>query len=534
MVTERVMAGVVGFLWIAGGCAFFGERNWDSQEQPEAVAPPAIRQLVNRVFGPQKEPDSSGIDITYPYHEAVFPPEIAPPTFTWKDHTGMSRRWLVAVSFSEGRKPFYSVVDDPSWTPERSAWEKLKAGSTRGVARFSVVGLADYPEGKVTAKKTVHFQTSTDRVDAAVFYRQVPLPFLATPEGFAKTKWRLGDIAAEEPPTVVMSGLPFCASCHLFSRDGTRFSMEMNYRNDGGAQVIKRVGREMVLTAEDFMTWSDFPKPGILPATRGLFGRMSPSGDYMAASVHEISYAALIDDIAFSQLFFPTYGVLAVYNVKEKKIRLLPGADDYSAVQADPNWSPDERHILFARAPVRNDVHTDIGNVAPHRVDGDIHEMNRRYSIQFDLYRIPFNQGKGGKAVPVEGASGNGMSNYFARYSPDGRWIVFTRSRSGIMLQPDSELYIIPAEGGQARKMRCNRETFNSWHSWSPNGRWLLFSSKVNTPYTEIFLTHVDENGMDTPPVLLSRFSDPQYAANVPEFAPIAANAIRSIRLGDP
>ena len=39
----------------------------------------------------------------------------------------------------------------------------------------------------------------------------------------------------------------------------------------------------------------------------------------------------------------------------------------------------------------------------------------------------------------------------------------------------------------------------NSWHSFSPNGRWLVFSSKSRSPYTQMFLTHVDEQGNDTP-----------------------------------
>ena len=67
----------------------------------------------------------------------------------------------------------------------------------------------------------------------------------------------------------------------------------------------------------------------------------------------------------------------------------------------------------------------------------------------FDLYRIPFNDGKGGKAEPIAGASNNGMSNYFAKYSPDGKWIVFCKAKSFMLLQPDSELYIIPARRGR-------------------------------------------------------------------------------------
>jgi len=415
--------------------------------------------------------------------------------------------------------------------PAPALWEKIKAAGREDKIRLTVFGLSEKQPVAITGHDTRSFSVSSDPVNAAIFYRQVPLPFLATAEGFRRTRWRLGGISAYEKPAVVMTDIPVCASCHAFSRDGRTLGMEMNLDNDNGAQFIVPVEKKIVLKDQDFMSWSDFPRSGLLPPTRGLFGRMSPSGNYLAASVNEISYAALIDDIAFSQLFFPTYGVLAWYSAATDEIRLLPGADDKAYVHANPVWSPDEKYIVFARAATKNEVHADITRVTSHRVEGDIYEMNQKFNIQFDLYRIPFNDGRGGVAEPLPGASDNGMSNYFAKYSPDGRWIVFTRSRSGIMLQPDSELYIMPADGGPARRMNCNRKLFNSWHSWSPNGKWLLFTSKVNTPYTEIFLTHIDDQGNDTPPVLLERFSADEFAANVPEFAPFAADTISSIRL---
>jgi Flp pilus assembly protein TadD len=70
----------------------------------------------------------------------------------------------------------------------------------------------------------------------------------------------------------------------------------------------------------------------------------------------------------------------------------------------------------------------------------------------------------------------------------------------------------------------------NSWHSWSSNSRWLVFSSKVNGPYTQLFLTHIDENGNDSPPVLLERFTSPDRAANIPEFVNLPGDAIAEIR----
>ena len=122
------------------------------------------------------------------------------------------------------------------------------------------------------------------------------------------------------------------------------------------------------------------------------------------------------------------------------------------------------------------------------------------------------------------------MSNFFPKYSPDGKWIVFCKAKSYMLLQPDSELYIIPAAGGVARRLRYNTARMNSWHSWSSNSRWLVFSSKVNTPYTQLFLTHIDEDGNDSPPVLLERFTSPDRAANIPEFVKLPGDAIADIR----
>jgi tetratricopeptide (TPR) repeat protein len=85
-------------------------------------------------------------------------------------------------------------------------------------------------------------------------------------------------------------------------------------------------------------------------------------------------------------------------------------------------------------------------------------------------------------------------------------------------MRPDSTLWIVPAAGGTARKMQCNTRLMNSWHSFSPNGRWMVFSSKANTPYTQMFLTHVDEDGNDSPPVLIPNSTAANRAVNLPEF----------------
>lgn len=99
-----------------------------------------------------------------------------------------------------------------------------------------------------------------------------------------------------------------------------------------------------------------------------------------------------------------------------------------------------------------------------------------------------------------------------------------------MLLQPDSELYIVPSGGGEAKRLRCNTGRMNSWHSWSPNGKWMVFSSKAFSSYTQLFLAHFDGQGNTSPPVLLANFTAADRAANIPEFVRTPPGTIQKIR----
>jgi hypothetical protein len=153
----------------------------------------------------------------------------------------------------------------------------------------------------------------------------------------------------------------------------------------------------------------------------------------------------------------------------------------------------------------------------------------KEIQIQYDLHRLPFNEGRGGQAEPIAGASSNGMSNSFPKVSPDGRWIVFVESRNGEVMRPDGPLYIVRAEGGQARRLNANMSPMNSWHSWSPNGRWLVFSSKSRRPYTKMYLTHIDEEGKDSQAILIDSATAANRVVNLPEFVNTPADEMVKI-----
>jgi len=362
-----------------------------------------------------------------------------------------------------------------------------------------------------------------------LFYREVNLPFVDAVKDPSRIRWRFGSISSPNRPPIILKNLPVCGNCHSFSADGRILAMDVDYANSKGSYVLTQVAEQMVLATSDIITWNDYRKEdGDL--TFGLLSQISPDGRFVVSTVKDESVFVPMPALEFSQLFFPIKGILCIYDRQTGTFQSLPGADDPEFVQSNPTWSPDGKYIVFSRSKAYK-----LKNIkGPRKILLDPEECKEFVKdgkpFLFDLYRIPFNNGKGGLASPLEGASNNGMSNFFARYSPDGKWIVFCKAKNYMLLQADSELYIIPAEGGQARKLQCNTSRMNSWHSWSPNGKWLVFSSKANSAYTQLFLTHIDEQGNSTPPVVLSHFTAPDWAANIPEFVNAKPTAIKKIR----
>jgi tetratricopeptide (TPR) repeat protein len=457
----------------------------------------------------------SGIAIDYPKDSTLFPPEIQAPHFIWKDSNNKTEQWYIRLSTRNGSKIYSGIVKSSEWRPDSATWVSLKAKSEFGPVSFTVAGAGrrtsdgKYSTGKVT------FSFSRDFVGATVFYRAVPLPFGYAVKNVNEIEWYTGNISGGKPRRI-LNNIPVCANCHSFSRDGI-IAMDIDYANDKGSYIIAPLKDTVNLSLDKIITWCDYKREDGT-TTYGLLSQISPDGRYVLSTVKDRSVFVALDNLEYSQLFFPIKGIIAVYDRNNRKFYELPGASEMKYVQSNPNWSPDGSEVLFTRTD--RYMTSRIEKSESVLLDlKDVKEFTtKQKEFKFSIYRIPFNEGKGGLAVPVEGASGNNKSNFFARYSPDGKWIVFCQAENFMLLQPDSKLYIIPAGGGKPRLMKCNTDKMNSWHSWSPNSKWLVFSSKIRGPYTQLYLTHIDENGNDSPPVFLENMAFEKKAANIPEF----------------
>jgi TolB protein len=73
--------------------------------------------------------------------------------------------------------------------------------------------------------------------------------------------------------------------------------------------------------------------------------------------------------------------------------------------------------------------------------------------------------------------------------APDGQAVAFTRSVEATAGQ--SDLYVMPFEGGRAQRVSVSRGSINTAPSWSPDGRRLVFSSD-RSGRNEIYISDAD------------------------------------------
>src|SRR5690606_4052762 len=134
---------------------------------------------------------------------------------------------------------------------------------------------------------------------------------------------------------------------------------------------------------------------------------------------------------------------------------------------------------------------------------------------------------KFGEAEAVFNASASEKSVSFPRVSPDGNSLGFTLHDYGCfpIWHKEADLYSINLQNLEVEKLPVNSDFTESYHSWSSNGRWLLFSSKRGDGLSaRPYMAYVSPTGEVGKPFILPQ-KDPRFyeqfvkTFNIPEFS---------------
>jgi hypothetical protein len=287
-----------------------------------------------------------------------------------------------------------------------------------------------------------------------------------------------------------------CVNCHSFCMqdpDKMLFHLRAAY---SGTMLI-REGEIERLDTKTAQTLSNFTYPS-----------WHPSGKYVAFSVNVT--AQEFHPVQRVEVFDKASDVI-VYDIEGKKALIPRAASMPDRFETFPTFSPDGTTLFFCSAPACP-MPDSVGQL--------------KYSL-CSLGFDPETQCFASRADTLYQAEAQGRSVSFPRVSPDGKYLMCTLSGYGTfpIWHTDADLYMIDLATGEGfSPEKLNSPDTESYHSWSSNSRWVVFSSRrIDGLYTRPFLAYIAPDGQAAKPFLLPQKETTFYPAlmksyNIPEF----------------
>ncbi|MGP1477608.1 MAG: TolB family protein [Phocaeicola sp.] len=234
-----------------------------------------------------------------------------------------------------------------------------------------------------------------------------------------------------------------------------------------------------------------------------------PSGDFIAFSSNDIKQDFHFSDPNRIEVFDNSSDVV-IYDIKENRLFTDSILCSRKSFETYPSFSSDGRQLYFCTAP---------SMLMPE------HYKDIKYSlvsVGFDAERKEIGQ----QVDTIFNSHKENRSTAFPRQSPDGRYLLYTVSDYGnfFIWHRDADLKLLDLQKKKYIDMdKVNSDEADSYHSWSSNSRWFVFSSRrVNGLYTRPYICHISNEGTIDKPFLLPQ-EDPDYyisllqSFNIPE-----------------
>ena len=442
--------------------------------------------------------ESSSYPNIYPdYVEVTIPVNIAPLTFMLDEEADeMIARYAVAGSDVE-------VVCADKMQPDIDDWHSLidaATGKAIGVEVYARHGQ------EWTRYKPFNIYVSPDSIEPYLSYRLIP-PSYVSYEALTISQRCLENYDEQVIYDNMLGGFEKdgqCINCHNYQQYNPE-RMQFHARQNNGGTVITYDGSIKKLNMRNDSILS----AGVYPAWHPWLKLIVYSTDKTHQSFHTTDP-----------------NKVEVYDVESDIIAYDLDADEVTNLENDttefevfPAWAPDGKTLYYCSA------HFERQDSTRPKASEVVRNAEK---LKYSIYKKSFDPDtwQFGPRELVFDAAAIDSSAVLPRVSPDGRYLVFTMGKYGYfhIWHHDADLWLLDLQSGVARPMKeLNSPDTESYHSWSSNGRWLVFSSRRDDGvFTRPFFAHIDKDGHASKPFELPA-ADPIYhrefmkCYNIPE-----------------
>ncbi len=422
------------------------------------------------------------------YTHVTIPSTIAPLNFRMQQPCEA----IDAVIVGAGQMEIHAQANDFISIPN-DEWHQML---TQSVGDSLKVTVSAKVSGKWIQYAPFNIYVSKEAVDATLVYRLIAPGY----EVYSKMgiyQRTLSDFTQKAlyENTLVPGS---CVNCHSF-RQTAPGQMSLHLRGEKGGTILKNGAAMNFLNTKTDKTLGNCVYP-----------YWHPSGEYIAYSVNKTQQAFHSTKEKRVEVFDLESDVV-VYHVASNQLISCEFLKSAEVFETFPAFSPDGKSLYFCSAKVK-----------PIPAEYD--------QIRYNLCRIDFDPTTGtfgNRVDTLANAAGMNKSVSFPRPSYDGKYMMYTLSDYGnfSIWHKEADLWLMDLRTGTTRVVNeVNSDDVDSYHSWSSNSRWVVFSSRrIDGLYTRLYLATIDDTGHFSKPFLLPQQNPDHndallYSYNVPEF----------------
>ena len=446
---------------------------------------------------PTKFAESQSLPMIYPdYTDVTIPVNLAPLTFQMDVPADE-----MAARFACGDQQL--VCSGSKIQPDATDWQTLVEAAK---GRAITVDVYASVKGQWTHYKPFKIYVSPDSIDPYISYR------LIAPSYVTYNDLTISQRCLENyDESVVYDNMLCtdgsqgqCINCHNYQNYNPN-RMQFHARQNMGGTIVAYDGdiRKINMRNDSLLA------AGVYPAWHPWLKLIVYSTNLTHQTFHTVNPNKIE--------VFDTRSDLMAFDVEKNEVTNLESG--MGELEVFPCWSPDGKAIYYCSAHLEYHDSIDEGQ----------EYMMRAEQVKYNIYKKTFDPDTRafGPRQLVFDAAALDKSATLPRISPDGRYLMFAMARYGVfhIWHRDADLCLIDLKTGQARTMKeINSDDVESYHSWSSNGRWVVFSSRrYDGNFTRPFFAHIDQRGRGAKPFELPQ-SDPDYhrqflrSYNIPEF----------------